>query len=139
MGSLDFRNRPRITGNHRVRCQKSDPFDHRLSNQDAVEGIFVYGWKGVYRNRVLTKHGKFLVAVFQASGAESHADQTGNRNAQSALQRSLPNACIPETNSFSRELRTDRAVLEILASEIGTQTTNLVFRRNLYLEEPIQR
>src|ERR1700728_1775804 len=36
-----------------------------------------------------------------------------------------------KTNSSSRELKTDRVVLEILASEIGTQTTNCVSRRNL--------
>jgi hypothetical protein len=42
-------------GYHPINRQQSDPFDHSLSNQNAVEGIFVYGRQGVYRNRVLAQ------------------------------------------------------------------------------------
>jgi hypothetical protein len=32
-----------MAGNHQVGRQQNDPFDLCLRNQDAVEGVFVYG------------------------------------------------------------------------------------------------
>jgi hypothetical protein len=52
-------------GYHRVSRQQGDSFDHGLSDQDAVEGIFVYGRKGVDFDSMLAQDGQFLVPVIQ--------------------------------------------------------------------------
>src|SRR5208337_3143099 len=58
-------NRAGVLGNHRIRRQEDEPFDHGLRQQDSVEGIFVDGGQVPRRNGMLSMHGQLSIAILQ--------------------------------------------------------------------------
>jgi len=57
-------------GYYRVGCKKRDPFDHRLRNQDTVEGIFMYGRKSVGLDCVLAQDRQLFETIVEHRAAQ---------------------------------------------------------------------
>jgi hypothetical protein len=62
--------RRRILRNQRIRGQQGDAFDHRLGDQDAVEGVLVDRRQAVERDGVLARDQQLAIAVIQKTATQ---------------------------------------------------------------------
>ena len=62
--------RPWVARNDFIRCQKRDPFDLGLCDQDAVKRILVDGRKQIHSYRVGASHRQFHITVLQQPPAQ---------------------------------------------------------------------
>ena len=60
----------RISRHLGIGGQKQDPLDHRLSNQNAVEGIFVNGRQAANCDGMFSFNLKLSIAVFEQCPAQ---------------------------------------------------------------------
>jgi hypothetical protein len=77
-------------GYHSIRSQESDPFDHGLRNQDAVEGIFVYGWQHIDLNCVLAEDREFLIAIVKHRATQNSWVELKSLLSEPTLDCDLP-------------------------------------------------